>query len=218
MTPYRRCLWVGVLIPAALLSGCGGGGGADSTTTSVPVATSLAKYQGKWVQQCAEPIPVAGGGFSAGSVRETLDISAPDGNGKVSIQSTEEFFGSVLACYDETTPAYANVKNVLPAEAVFARQQLLQANAGNATYDVVKITQRESDVTAVGAGITSVDVAGVATWRITFQDGSSTDREKRFAALSGELALLTSDLIANGQLIAELRTYGGQQPYRKRKP
>jgi hypothetical protein len=215
MTSYRRCLWVGALVPVALLSGCGGGG-ADST--SAPASTSLAKYQGKWVQQCAERIPVAGGGFSAGSVRETLDISAPDGTGKVSIQSTEEFFGSVLTCYDETTPAYASVKNVLPAEAVFARQELLQGTVGNATYDVVKINQRESDVTAVGAGITSVDVAGVATWRITFQDGSSTDREKRFAALSGELALLTSDLIANGEVIAELRTYGGQQPYRKRKP
>jgi hypothetical protein len=201
-------------ITAIVLTACGGGG--DSATIAAP--NSLAKYQGAWVQQCAERIPLAGGGYSAGSVRETLVFSAANSAGAVSIESTEDFFDSVLACYDDTTPPYASVKNLVPVTGSFARKELLAAAVGNAEYDVLKVNQVATLVGATGSGISSVDVAGEANWRITFSDGSSTDRKKNFAALAGEVALLASSVPLNGVATLELRVFGGDQPYRKRKP
>jgi hypothetical protein len=205
----RWCMgWV-----ALALAACGGGG--DSAPP--PSTNQLAKYQGTWIQPCAEPQEFAPGVFGPASVRETLVISAPDATGRVTLRSTEDFFETTLTCDDYTSRPYASVRNVLPAEGAFSRVLPLFFVAGNTDFDILAMRQAASQVSASGSGVSSIDVAGDPQWRITFGDGKTLDRSKHFAALSAELALLLIT-VNSFEPIEQLNLYRGTQPYVKQKP
>lgn len=169
----------------------------------------MANYQGTWIEQCAHPIDTLTYGGS--SVREKVLISAPDATGKVKIQVIEEFFNSQLTCYDYSTQPFASVNILSPIEGVFDRVAILAGAVMPSAHDVLKVTQPVSTVEATGAGVTTVALNGVPTWRITFGNGESSDRAKNANAGTGEIGLLLTTV--NGVPRSQLSISGSNEIY-----
>ena len=205
----RRSASCFFLMISLFLAACGGG---EDEKVSYP-ANYLTKYQGTWIVQCSAQIPYGMNTFGPSSIREKIVFSAPDAAGKVTIEVIQEYFDTTLSCYNYTGTPYAVIKNILPLEALMDREASLPAFVGRANYDVLKVTQRASELSATGTGISSTSVNGTPAWRITFPDGKTVDRNAAVAAASGELALLIG--LVNGGAIIELNVYGNTNRYVK---
>jgi hypothetical protein len=220
-TPARLAL---ALSFSLVLAACGNGGGGSSSS-GAPVspvpgsATYLTMYQGNWLQKTVQPMQFPQGIVGPESQRERRIFSAPDANGRITIENQIEYFDTTIAANDFTTVPYATLKTVTPFTAVYARTQTLPSIFSGASHDVLTVTGTGSTVsatagTAAPAAITQETVSGVPSWRVTFTNGTkSVVQARNEAARTLEIAVMTSAV--NGVPNGELAIYGFAQTFVK---
>ena len=222
-TPARLALALSFsLVLAACGNGGGGGSSAQNSGVAVPPvpgsATYMVMYQGNWLQKAVQPLPYIGQ-IGPESVRERRIFSAPDANGKITIEKQVEYFDSTITATDYTTVPYATLKTDTPFSAVYARTQTQASIFAGASHDVLTVTGVGSTVsatpgTAAPVAITQETVSGIPSWRVTFTSGRSVVQARNEGAGTIEIQLMTSAV--NGVPNSELAINGFAQSFIKR--
>jgi hypothetical protein len=200
-----RVMWVSTaIVVLGAFSGCGGGGTSPSPSapnaapaTGVPL-DYLAKYQGTWIQGC-KSIFYGGATYGPSASRKKFVISAPDAQGKISIDSIEDYFDTYVTCNSLTSPK-VSVKESISTTATFVRVQSLFL-VGNENFDVLNLSQPQSAVIATGSGYSLVTVAGVQKLRITFSGGEALDIDAVTPAFNGEFPIFLGGFNGIGNAI-----------------
>jgi hypothetical protein len=228
MVSIRNIYTITYLMLVAALSACGGGSDSASqpvipvapvvtTAPSTPIPSVpidyLKKYQGTWIQQCAEQIafgssPVV---YGSASSRKKLVVSAPNADGKITIDAIEEFFDVTVACGDYASVPKVSLKESISTTGSFSRLVTL-TYFGPTVFDAVNLSQPESTVLAIGSGASKIVVNGVPKWKIMFSDGKSFEQDAITPAFNGEIAFLLTSVNTVGNVI---RIFGDASEYYK---